>query len=110
MSIRDIFSSLNIHDNGNETVLNPENIPISQKDLVKLCKLCLERKIYEQLKLDLFDDRNTCKGNKFSTFRQFKNTIKQERYFSHLPNINFRKSMTKLRLSARKLPIKNGKI
>ena len=69
----------------------------------------MEWRFDEQLKLDLFDDRDTRKGNKLRTFRQFRNAIKQEKYLSHIPNINVRKNITKLRLSAHNLPIETGR-
>ena len=47
----------------------------------------------------------THKGTKLRTFRQFKNTIKQEKYLSHKPNINLRNNIPKLRLSAHNLPV-----
>lgn len=59
--------------------------------------------------MDLFDDRDTRKGNKLRTFRQFKSYIKQEEYLSCVKNVNVRKNMTKLRLSAHNLPIETGR-
>ena len=61
------------------------------------------------MKFDLFDDRDTQKGNKLRTFRQFKCKIRQENYLCTIQNVNLRKNITKLRLSAHNLPIETGR-
>ena len=108
-TIQDIFNTLDICKKDNTPILDPENIPISQKEFIEICKTSLERRFDEQLKFDLFDDRDTQKGNKLRTFRQFKCKIRQENYLCTIHNVNLRKNITKLRLSAHNLPIETGR-
>ena len=61
------------------------------------------------MKLDLFDNRDVNQGNKLRTLREFKCNIKQEDYLSYVKNVNVRKNITKLRLSAHNLPIEKGR-
>ena len=109
IAIQNIFDTLNICKKDNTPVLDPENIPITQKEFVKICQTSLERRFDEQLKLDLFQDKDTHNGNKLRTFRQFKCEVRREKYLCYINNISLRKNISKLRLSAHNLPIETGR-
>ena len=96
MSIRDIFSSLNICKNGNEPVSDPENIPISKKYFVEQCKLCL--------------DRDTRKWNLTQYFQKIKKYNQARRVFMSYTKYKLKKKYHQTTTERTQLTRRNGKI
>ena len=87
---------------------NPDKyrFPYIKKTLTKKLTSIIDK----QFTADLYnDERHNGDGNKLRTFRIFKNVIEEEPYLSLIKNMNIRKSLTKLRISAHNLPIEVGR-
>ena len=55
------------------------------------------------------NNKRTKSGNKLRTYNTFKKEFDYENYLNDIPNINYRKCVTRLRISAHKLAIETGR-
>jgi exonuclease III len=82
----------------------------NEKTALKKVSNFLKNRFTKQFEKDIFnDERSNDGGNKLRTFRKFKINIKLEPYLSEITDVNTRRNLTKLRISAHNLHIETGR-